>query len=441
LALTLAGGLLAGRAAAQDEDFPVTDGNRMVDMRDGKKPVRDGDGPEVIKRSARILVLRIKNPVHRGIQSGHAIPMTDLVRKVGEYVLETPQPPKKLSESQKDYIQEYGKACCTHVLDLVAFAKEKPKFEDLVRINGARVLSEVARSGYPGCVDVALEIIDNPKENDAVKLYALRALRNAFAAVNSDDPSRSNITNAAQERKAIESLIAFLTRKVNLPADAATDEWEAVRYVRREAIRALGQVRKPVLREDKKIVAAPALWLLRVVAMDPMIKPEPSLSERAEALAGYLQLAPDKSENMDYAVFFVGSGIRDLSSEFLAFTKRTPIPTDPNTKPDPAAVFLPRDWYSWRTFAARMYALTKDWKDAWEGENPNPMAGEGKMITELVEMSRTQIFDPMSSNTTSVQQSVNNQILDGWLRAEKYPSKSLFKDDPNSIITFPTTGP
>src|SRR5262249_57988284 len=127
------------------------------------------------------------------------------------------------------------------------------------------------------------------------------------------------VTDAAKERKAIEGLIAFITRKPELLPGALASEWEAFRYVRREAIRALGFVRKPVLREDKKIVASPALWLLRVVAMDPMIKPEPSLSERADALVGYLQLAVDRDENMDYALFFVGRGIRDLAAEFKEF--------------------------------------------------------------------------------------------------------------------------
>src|SRR5262245_26466105 len=95
-------------AAAQDEEFAVTDGNRLTDMRDGKKAVREGDGVEVINRSARALVNRIKNPVNIGESTtGRPTPMTDLVRKLGDYVLDMSLP-RKISESQKDYIQTYG---------------------------------------------------------------------------------------------------------------------------------------------------------------------------------------------------------------------------------------------------------------------------------------------------------------------------------------------
>ena len=126
----------------------------------------------------------------------------------------------------------------------MTFSQGKPKFELLVTVNAARMLSEVARSGYEGCVDVAVEIITNPKENDAVRLYAFRALKNVFSAYNADDPSKSVVTTPAKERAAIEALIAYISQKPSLRADVPADEVDAYRYVRREAVRALGAVRK-----------------------------------------------------------------------------------------------------------------------------------------------------------------------------------------------------
>src|SRR5207247_5253087 len=121
----------------------------------------------------------------------------------------------------------------------------------LVRINAARILSFVGRSGYEDAADLAVEIIENPKESDAVRLYALQTLRLLFAVNNPEDKKASWVTKPERELKAIEALIAYIARKPPLTADASAEEVEGLRYVRREAIRALGNVRKPIIRKEK----------------------------------------------------------------------------------------------------------------------------------------------------------------------------------------------
>src|SRR5258706_9837150 len=105
--------------------------------------------------------------------------------------------------------------------------------------------------------------METPKESDAVKLCALKALRFVFRVNNPENPKASAITKADRELKAVQTLIAFIARKPPLGPDATAEEFEGLRYVRREAVRALGNVRKPIIMKEKTVLAEPALWLLK----------------------------------------------------------------------------------------------------------------------------------------------------------------------------------
>src|SRR6266581_3855571 len=89
--------LLAGHATAQDEFvLTVPDRNIVLDMRNGKKPVRDAGGaiaPETqkaIDAAANYTMLRITSEVNRRIKPGSPVEMSDLVKQAGDYVLELP---------------------------------------------------------------------------------------------------------------------------------------------------------------------------------------------------------------------------------------------------------------------------------------------------------------------------------------------------------------
>src|SRR2546426_833721 len=79
--------------------------------------------------------------------------------------------------------------------------------------NAGHILAAVGKSGYEEAADLAIEVIENPKEIDAVRLYALQALRNLFAAPDVEDPKASWVKKPERELKAIQTLIAFIVRK------------------------------------------------------------------------------------------------------------------------------------------------------------------------------------------------------------------------------------
>ena len=239
--------LLTGRVAAQEEfDLKVPDRNLVLDIMNGKKLLRDAGGnipPETqksIDAVANYAMMRITLEVNRGLKPGVAMKMPDLIRQAGDYVLEIQPPPKKVSESQKDFIQVFGKACVERLRTILGTPEKPSKYEMLVRVNATRLLALLAKSGYEETADVAVEIIENPKESDGVRFYCFQALKNLFSAYNPDFPEKSVVSKPARELKAVLALIHYITRTPPLTAETPADELDALRYVRREAIRRLG---------------------------------------------------------------------------------------------------------------------------------------------------------------------------------------------------------
>src|SRR5262249_6260526 len=105
-------------------------------------------------------------------------------------------------------------------------------------------------------------------------------------------------------------------RPTYLDAEAPAEEVAAVQYIRREAIRALGLTRYPML-PKKDIDGMTALWLLRIVGKSGF-DPEPSLTEQAEAAIGlwHMQAKLSKDDQPDYAAQQIGNFLLDFIKEF-----------------------------------------------------------------------------------------------------------------------------
>jgi hypothetical protein len=305
-------------------------------------------------------------------------------------------------------------------------------------VNAARMLSITAKSGYEELADAAIDIITDPKQHDAVKFYVLEALGHLFAAPHPEaGPERSVFKNADREAKAIVTLIDFISRKPKFDANTPQDELDGFRYVRREAVRALGFVRKPIVRADDKVVATPGVWLLRFANLDQGISPPPSLSERIEGLVGFLQLAPDKEMNMDFAAGFVALAIRDLAQEYK---ERKPL-EKPKADDKKAPDYQPqeRDSIPWKRTATRIQLGLKGWRESWD----NPVLGAKrlevlKMIAELSKLADDNILNFMIAGNMTDQ--VTLEPIKSWLDSTKFPSVTLFTEDKASIIARPGAG-
>jgi hypothetical protein len=236
----------------------------------------------------------------------------------------------------------------------------------------------------------------------------LKGLAELFAAApGATVPGRRALKDEDREDKCILALVEFLERKPNLSKNAPPEEVDAFRYLRREAIRALGKTRTPAVMKKKQFVGTPtALALLRVVSNDG-VNPPASIYEQAEAAVAVCQLQTPlvTGYQPDYAAHVIGEFILAFTNEYnrdKAEAKTGSIPTWP-----------------WKYLAAMMLDAVKSWKAA--NPNDNYIADlEGKSVNVL----------------KTIQNNAGAPALGGlqaWLQ-KPVPQTSLFKGNDKSVV-------
>jgi hypothetical protein len=434
--LTVAG---MQRAAAQDKRPDLDELYRFREIKGGKRAVQESPAAEMDKNKAAIRKVaqwhasRLMSAANKSLGSSDELPISTAVREFTADVLEPNLYTARMTLGQQDMIQIFGKDVMTALTPILDFKPPYGADKTLLMINAGRCIAALAKSGYEPLADNAVAIIDNPAVSDAIKLYYLHALKNLFAVPNPDRPEKSVFTDPQRELKAINSLIGFLTRKPTISPSAPQDEIDGYRYVRREALRALGMVRYPIVRVQGNVQTIPAIVLLRFANSDKSIVPPPSVSERAEGLIGYLQLAPDKEQNMDFSAGFVALAVRDLAVDYKAAKPPPPKGIDPKDLPkEPLAE---RDYMAWKLTATRISAGLKSWKDNWDNNLPPPRpADQARLVTGAFDQCETAVLKYINDGKRT---EVAPDLLNQWLQNEKFPNNLMFSDDKSTFITRP----
>ncbi|MFN4259327.1 MAG: hypothetical protein ACK4RK_08505 [Gemmataceae bacterium] len=325
LVLVVMGGWLLTPGQAQEylraDKLTSTEDGAFRRMYDGRDSINLGDNREILKKAADWYVNRLTWPQYQGKvqdpkdqntmkdvvnQAFERIWTADRLSSTGSFV--DPKQP----EQRREFANEFGKLVTENL------RKTLNNSEPITRINAARILAQVGKSGYDGTIDVAVEILRNPEPrpaNDAVKLYAARAVKEWYWA--KDTLGVESLPKEANA-KAVSALLAYLAEKANLAnaAQLSPEELEGQRYVRREVVRALALSRAPGLMQDNGQLAQTAYWLLRVARAD-RLNPPPSLSERVEAAIGVCQLDPKllkETYSTDYAAYQLAWFITDFAT-------------------------------------------------------------------------------------------------------------------------------
>jgi hypothetical protein len=166
-------------------------------------------------------------------------------------------------------------------------------------------------------------LLADEKQHDAVRLYAVKALRSYPAArphKRSDDPDDENYKELqkqiASDIRRVEALLKFVNRK-----------WDGdpvvAQFIRREALQTLGETRVPMMnipQKDGKVVAPVAYTLARFLASGkdgPY--PPPSLSEKVEAAIGLLQLDTRGLEgyHVEPGLYLAGQLLLEFTNEYV----------------------------------------------------------------------------------------------------------------------------
>jgi hypothetical protein len=420
--LTLAGFLLlvatTGPSPAQDKLFPKEGAppaflggvkekpdakhtSRLSELKNGSKALaEDADfNKEVLAKAANWYVYRLTWDQYHGQgteekdkSAGPPLTMNDLVREAQNYLwLESIRKKVQLKPPQVEYIHALGKEMNRALRDVFS-QNSKP----IVRVNAARMLAGIAETGQGEVADTAILLIQNPQESDAVKLYALRALKELFAL----PASAKTGWNQNRETQSIQAVQAYLTRKIDtLPTDP--QERDAINFVRREAVRALAQTRYATVPTIKDASGRTALWLLKVARKDGFTPP-PSVSEQIEAAMGVCELTPAKDLQMDYIAHHIGFAVVDFVNEYS------------KQRAGGEGAGMPWKLYSYRVTNALNTLSTN--------------AGNNKYVANVITQCLAAI-KPME-----VGKEATAAALEDWLKANAPASKSVYAGVADAVI-------
>src|SRR5262249_30838088 len=185
------------------------------------------------------------------------------------------------------------------------------------------LLPKLARLEEEEIGDYLAGLVKDPKKHDAIKLWALKGLAAYFPAhewtvVAPKDRDGKEIPEARKKREVERSnaVIEFLRR--NWESNHADDD--AIRYLRREAIKTLAQAQVPAVEITKdKAVAPVAKTLLKILEPKNGMNPSPSLQEKVEAAIGICQIKviPNSLYLPDQGIYLVGTFLVEFANEYI----------------------------------------------------------------------------------------------------------------------------
>ena len=338
-----------------------------------------------------------------------------------------PLPGNQIGPDQADYIRELGLALDTELKIAI-----EQNGTAVVRVNATRLLAAACRSGATAHFSTVTSLITNANTPAEVKYYAFQAAANLLAAYDLNDyPTRKHANKPKEVSDLIAALQAAITKpNAIIPAPGTggplpLDQVEVLTFIRRQAVRALAQVRF-----GEKIAGGPdlhpAFTLAQIAISDPAIVPPPTETEVAEAVIGICNMAPptraaDKEPYAYAMADAVATGIATFA------TRRAAAPLDKSL--------------SWRNYGARISDGLKSWRPLFDPVY-NPLkptafsaASVPKIVDDLQAEADKRVLVPMFEANGTVDVNGLKQFRDNTLRNDKKWTLSPFLAEPK--LTLP----
>lgn len=202
----------------------------------------------------------------------------------------------------------------------------------MVRINAARVLERLAEWGRPEAADLLLLILENPKEHDAVRVWAIKGLGELLKEYVETGAFTERDSNGGKYRRAALAIYAWLAKNSSLAAEKVStltpEEQRAISFIRRQAMIALGNVQRPRLIDAPPGGGAPegpVAELLVKIMDNNGVQPPADWAERIDAAIQLSRLKPALSPayQPDFVLQRFASFISALGSEAASDGSRT----------------------------------------------------------------------------------------------------------------------
>jgi hypothetical protein len=185
-------------------------------------------------------------------------------------------------------------------------------------VNAAVMLPHFAKLKQDEIGDFLAALVDDAKKHDAIRVHALKGLREYFPAkafTKFEAENKQTLEKKDRDLRRVGALVKVVDRK--MPPMNDPQKIGAFRYVRKEAVASLAEAQIPaVLAKDGKIEGLVALALVKVLAQKT--EPTPSIGERLEAGIGICNMKARDVEEYDPAigVYLFGVFLTDLVSEY-----------------------------------------------------------------------------------------------------------------------------
>jgi hypothetical protein len=303
----------------------------------------------------------------------------------------------------------------------------------LEKVNAARMLALAGKLPYEGLADTYLKIIREDKYPPEIKLFAFQGLHNLLAIPNSNDflnPERQFLERSPKLPEIALELDKYIMRP--LPAELSSDDIRVIQFVRREAVRALAQVKAPVIRQQQGTLARPIWTLLRVATNDSIVggaaagkKVDDSIPgypyhilERIEAVIGICSMKLDRTLNYE----LVANLIDEALVEITAFhdEERARFQKDPRNKP-----LVP-----WSIDAFRIGEAMNLWNERIG--NPDRKNPGGPAVASLVGLATQKTLSKLEKDGVSAVP--DNRQLNSWKNDHKPKSLQVLAEDESTTV-------
>ncbi|HEV3385325.1 MAG TPA: hypothetical protein VG097_10965, partial [Gemmata sp.] len=362
-----------------------------------------------------------------------------ILSDMDRYILRpNPTNSKLVNVDKIEYIRELGIAFDAVLKPLIESHSER-----IVRINAARLLAEVCRSGAAAHWPTVTSLLSNANTAAEIKNYALLAAGNLLSAYDVKEYRFRTPSNGPKEVGALAQAIMTCIENPShlLPGfkaeEATPDQRAVVQYLRKQAVKALGQVRFVAIPgPDGKQKIYPAYTLAQICVSDPKIFPEPTPAECGEAVIGLCNMSRSMNNNIEKG-FNTAGVVEAMASGLITFaTPRT----------EPLDRSLP-----WRNYSFRLAEAMKNWRPLWDPvadatQPENFDAGAvPPMVNDFIARVQTLILAPIDKVDINAKPDPNSAVnIEGLkdyrneLRDNSKRSPLLFTDIPDSVIYNPT---
>ncbi len=297
-----------------------------------------------------------------------------ILQDLDRFVWEPGTGTRKVGPDQAVYARELGAA-----LDATFKKLIETDPEPIVRVNAARVLAYICKGGSTAHYATLTELISNANTRTEVKYYLFHAAANLLAASDPNWLKTRNHPGQTDDPKMVGALVKAIDDCITNPAllvaglpdnkadNATLDQLAVIRLVRRQAIKALAQVRYvvvtgpngplyPVYTLTRVALTRGSLRDPDVVAFgDPKMFPAPGPADAAEAVIGICNMAPAEAKGDRVVAVKYNADAAVEAVTFALVTFARPRAEDAFDRKLP-----------WRSYSLRIAEAIRNWRPLFD---------------------------------------------------------------------------